>query len=114
MATALPAAKPSLSGGATIQPSLRLSAVKDKYQMQAADLPESSRPLPVWIKPGMPSIQPHHQYQPDQGPLPLFGRYWRHSGHWSALGVDASVAYDPSETSAAKFAVMQKRRRPRM
>jgi hypothetical protein len=31
MATALPMAKPSLSGGITTQPSLRLSVVKDKY-----------------------------------------------------------------------------------
>jgi hypothetical protein len=30
-ATSLPAAKPSLSAGTRIQPSLRVSAVKDKY-----------------------------------------------------------------------------------
>jgi hypothetical protein len=26
------------------------------------------------------------------------GRYWRHSGHWSALALNASVAIDPKQT----------------
>src|SRR6516162_11716787 len=28
--------------------------------------------------------------------LAKFGRYWRHSGHWLRLGLDASVANDPN------------------
>jgi hypothetical protein len=28
------------------------------------------------------------------------GRYWVHSGHWSTLGQDASVAIDPTTTFA--------------
>ena len=27
-----------------------------------------------------------------------FGRYWRHSGHWSSLALNGSVANDPSAT----------------
>ena len=35
--------------------------------------------------------------------LAKFGRYWRHSGHWLRLGLDASVANDPLRTSNASL-----------
>jgi hypothetical protein len=30
----------------------------------------------------------------------LNGRYWVHSGHWSALGLNGTVANDPTATLA--------------
>jgi hypothetical protein len=36
-------------------------------------------------------------------PHPLFGRYRRHSGHRSALALNASVANDPKRTLAAHW-----------
>src|SRR6516164_10308128 len=61
----------------------------------------------TWLHPNVSlncPIFPLHRgrrpYMAHRVALLKFGRYWRHSGHWLRLGLDAPVANNPEQTWA--------------